>query len=61
MYGASFIILYYGQQIRNYFTNYHTTTCFDTIAFQMQLFITYYQQLHLKYLCYLARYGFQAP
>ena len=27
---ASFIIMYYDQQMRNYFTNYHTPTCFDT-------------------------------
>jgi len=31
MYNASFIILYYDQQMHNYFTNYHTATCFDTI------------------------------
>jgi hypothetical protein len=27
-----FIILYYDQQMHNYFTNYHTATCFDTIV-----------------------------
>jgi len=27
-----FTILYYGQQTNNYFTNYHTPTCFDTIV-----------------------------
>jgi len=27
-----FFILYYAQQMRNYFTNYHTPTCFDTIV-----------------------------
>jgi len=27
-----FIILYCDQQIHNYFTNYHTATCFDTIV-----------------------------
>jgi hypothetical protein len=27
-----FIILYNGQQMHNYFTNYHTATCFDTIV-----------------------------
>jgi len=32
MYLASFIILYYDQQMHNYFTNYHTPTCFDTIS-----------------------------
>ena len=26
------IILYYDQQMHNYFTNYHTPTCFDTIV-----------------------------
>ena len=26
-----FFILYYDQQTHNYFTNYHTATCFDTI------------------------------
>ena len=25
-------ILYYDQQMHNYFTNYHTATCFDTIV-----------------------------
>ena len=29
---ASFTILYYNQQMHNYFTNYHTPTCFDTIV-----------------------------
>jgi len=24
--------LYYDQQIHDYFTNYHTATCFDTIV-----------------------------
>jgi len=24
-------ILYHDQQMHNYFTNYHTATCFDTI------------------------------
>jgi hypothetical protein len=28
----SFFILYYDQPIHNYFTNYHTATCFDTIV-----------------------------
>jgi len=32
MYYESFIILYYDQQTHNYFTNYQTTTCFDTIV-----------------------------
>ena len=32
MYRESFIILYYDQQMYNYFTNYHTPTCFDTNA-----------------------------
>jgi hypothetical protein len=31
MYRTSFIILYYDHQMHNYFTNNHTTTCFDTI------------------------------
>ena len=26
------IILYYDRQMHNYFTNYHTATCFDTIV-----------------------------
>jgi len=30
-YSASFIILYYDLQMHNYFTNYHTPICFDTI------------------------------
>jgi len=32
LYRASFIILYSDQQMHNYFTNYHTPTCFDTIV-----------------------------
>jgi hypothetical protein len=32
MYRASFIILHYDQQMHNYFTNYNTPTCFDTIV-----------------------------
>jgi len=32
MYPASFIILYRDQQMHNYFINYHTPTCFDTIV-----------------------------
>jgi len=32
MYRASFIILYYDRQMHNYFTNYYTATCFDTIV-----------------------------
>jgi hypothetical protein len=31
LYRASFIILHNNQQIHNYFTNYHTPTCFGTI------------------------------
>jgi len=31
MYLASCIILYNDQKMHNYFTNYHTLTCFDTI------------------------------
>jgi len=32
MYRPSFIMLYYDQQMHNYFTNYHTPTCFDTFV-----------------------------
>jgi len=32
MYRASFINLYYDQQMHNYFTNYHIPTYFDTIV-----------------------------
>jgi len=32
MYRASFIILYYDQQMHNYFTNYHNPKCFDVIV-----------------------------
>jgi len=32
MYSASFIILYNDQQMHNYFPNYLTTTCSDTIV-----------------------------
>jgi hypothetical protein len=31
MYRASFSIVYYDQQMYNYFTNYHTPTCFDIL------------------------------
>jgi len=31
-YRVSFIILYYDQQMHNYYTNYHNPTCFDTIV-----------------------------
>jgi hypothetical protein len=31
-YHAYFIILYSAQQMHNYFTNYYTPTCFDTIV-----------------------------
>jgi len=36
MYCASFIISYYDQQMHNYFTNYHTPTCFDTVGHSME-------------------------
>jgi len=29
---TALFILYYDQQMHNYFTNYHTATCFDTIV-----------------------------
>jgi CHASE3 domain sensor protein len=32
LYRASFIILYHDHQMHNYFRNYHTPTCFDTIV-----------------------------
>ena len=32
MYGASFIILYYDQQMYKYLTNYLIPTCFDNIV-----------------------------
>jgi len=32
MYRASFIILHYDQQMHNYLTKYHTSTCFDTVV-----------------------------
>ena len=32
MHREYFIILCYNQQMHNYFTNYHTATCFDTIV-----------------------------
>ena len=32
MFHTGFIILYYDQQIHNYFTNYYTPTCFDSIV-----------------------------
>ena len=45
LYRGTFIILYYDQQMHTYFKN----------------FKNYHQQLHLKYLCNLSRYGLQAP
>jgi hypothetical protein len=32
LYRAPFTILHYDQQMHNYFTNYYTATCFDTIV-----------------------------
>ena len=32
MYIYVYIYLYHNQQTHNYFTNYHTATCFDTIV-----------------------------
>ena len=59
-----FIILYHDQQKHNYFTNYHTATCFDTMGSSSHVSRLncklYYQQLHLKYLCNLARYWLQS-
>jgi hypothetical protein len=43
MYCASFIILSYDQQMRNYFTNYPTPTCFDTIGH------SYYYYYYYRY------------
>ena len=40
MYRASFVILYYDQQMHNYFTNYHTATCFDTIVLSDRELVT---------------------
>jgi len=31
LYRASLVILFFDQQMHNYFTNYDTATCFDTI------------------------------
>jgi hypothetical protein len=45
LYRASFIILYYDQQMHDYFKN----------------FTDYHQQLHLKYLCNLAKYWLGVP
>jgi len=45
LYRASVIILYYNQQMHNYFTNYHTATCFDTVV---QLLVI---QFTIKILC----------
>jgi len=39
MYRASFVILYYDQQMHNYFTNYSTPTCFDTRVIIRELVI----------------------
>jgi len=32
MYRASFMILYYNQQMHNYFTNFRAPICFDTVV-----------------------------
>jgi hypothetical protein len=37
--GSSFIIFYYDQQMHNYFTNYHTPTCFGNIVSSSALVI----------------------
>jgi hypothetical protein len=46
MYRVSFIILYYDQQIHNYFTNYHTPTCFDTIMSSSGSLYQFFAKLH---------------
>jgi len=64
LYRTSLFILYYDQQMHNYFTNYHTATCFDTIVsfsdslqsipcqvtqvFQMRLLVIKVQQSHYR-------------
>ena len=40
LYSATSIILYYDQQMHNYFTNYHTPKCFDTIVSPQKFAIT---------------------
>jgi len=41
LYRAFIIIFYYDQQMHNYFTNYHTATCFDTtVSFSGSLKLT---------------------
>ena len=44
---CSFIILYYDQQMHNYFTNYRTPTCFDIRAIPRELVI----KLHKYFKC----------
>jgi len=40
MYRASFIILYYGQQMIDYLTNFHNPTNFDTLFIWKDLIIS---------------------
>jgi len=50
MYHASFI-LYYDQQMHNYFTNYHTPTCFDTMMSSSGSLYSVPCQVHQYFKC----------
>ena len=50
MYSAYFVILYYDQQMHNYLQ------IITLLHVKHLICKLYYQQLHLKYLCNLARY-----
>jgi len=47
--------------MHNYFTNYHITISVFHVNLTQVNCKSYYQQLHMKYLCNLARYCLQAP
>jgi len=51
MYRAYFIILYYDQQMHNYFTNYQTPNCFDTIVYPQGTSNQYLAKLHKYFKC----------
>jgi len=47
MYLAYFTVLCYDQQMHNYFTNYHTPTCFDTIVSSSRKLVPSYTSISM--------------
>jgi len=50
MYHESMFILYYDQQMHNYFTNYQFPTCFDTIVSSPYVSDQYDSNIYLQIL-----------